>query len=39
MSKVSIVECETYDFTEVKRAIRIAVENSDFPDVFGKKYY
>lgn len=37
MSKVSIVECETYDFTEVKRAIRIAVENSDFPDVFGKK--
>ncbi|WP_461205866.1 DUF362 domain-containing protein [Clostridium sp. DL1XJH146] len=37
MSKVSIVECKTYDFDEVKRAIKIAVDNSNFPDVSGKK--
>jgi len=30
------VECKTYDFEEVKRAISIAVSNSDFPDITGK---
>jgi uncharacterized protein (DUF362 family) len=37
MSKVSIVECTSYDYTEVKRALDITVEKSDFPNVKGKK--
>lgn len=37
MSKVSIVECHNYELEEVKRAIAIAVEKTDFPDVTGKK--
>lgn len=37
MSKVSIIECKTYNYEEVKNAIKIAVEHSDFPNVVGKK--
>lgn len=37
MSKVSIVNCEKYDLEDVKRAINIAIESSDFPKVKGKK--
>lgn len=37
MSRVSIVVCPNYELDEVKRAIRIAVEQSDFPELAGKK--
>ncbi len=37
MSKVSIVECKTYELEEVKRAIEIAMGKADFPDISGKK--
>lgn len=36
MSKVSIVECKTYELDKVEEAIKLAVEHSDFPEVEGK---
>jgi len=37
MSVVSIVECKTYEVEEIKNALKLAVDHSDFPDVQGKK--
>jgi uncharacterized protein (DUF362 family) len=37
MSKVSIVSCDNYELEVVKRAINIAIDNSDFPEVKDKK--
>ena len=37
MTRVAIAKCENYELKEVKKAIRILIRNSSFPDVEGKK--
>jgi uncharacterized protein (DUF362 family) len=37
MSKVAIVKCENYELEEVKKAVKILIRNTDFPEVKGKK--
>ena len=36
-NRVAITRCGKYDYSEIKKSMYLLIENSDFPDVKGKK--